>query len=235
MHIREALANTNFILRAALRQTFSDKPFGAGGGTWKFQVKKNWWVLFFFGSGDFFEKNRHKDQVWHGFRIVFIPFLFFSNVGSFNSCLGIVPKMHREFSQMFFGFEKLCSRLMNMKRKLRTKSSDSIFNGHSWMIRGCLPTTTIIYTRENYHGTWKSPVWKGTSSSKPSFFGFMLIFRGVSPSNRFPTRPKREFGRYFTSASLTIRFQRREGNIWENWNRNWSFASVVHWNSWYQY
>ena len=102
-------------------------------------------------------------------------------------------------------------------------------------VKGCFQTTTIIYTRENYHGTWKSPVWKGTSSSKPSFFGFMLIFRGVSPSNRFPTRPKREFGRYFTSASLTIRFQRREGNIWENWNRNWSFASAVHWNSWYQY
>ena len=35
------------------------------------------------------------------------------------------------------------------------------------------------YTLENWHGTWKSPVWKGKSSSKPPFLGYMLIFRGV--------------------------------------------------------
>ena len=40
---------------------------------------------------------------------------------------------------------------------------------------------SFYYTLENEHGSWKSPVWKGSSSSKPSFLGSMLIFRGVSP------------------------------------------------------
>ena len=36
----------------------------------------------------------------------------------------------------------------------------------------------ISYTLENQHGTWKSPVWKGKSSSKPSFSGFHVSFHG---------------------------------------------------------
>ena len=36
-----------------------------------------------------------------------------------------------------------------------------------------------LYTPENLHGTQKSPIWKGKSSSKPSFLGSMLIFQGV--------------------------------------------------------
>ena len=37
-----------------------------------------------------------------------------------------------------------------------------------------------VYTPEIYHGTKKSPIWEGKSSSKPSLFGFkMLIFQGV--------------------------------------------------------
>ena len=39
---------------------------------------------------------------------------------------------------------------------------------------------SFYYTLENEHGSWTSPVWKGSSSSKPSFLGSMLIFRGVS-------------------------------------------------------
>ena len=35
------------------------------------------------------------------------------------------------------------------------------------------------YTPENQDRTQKSPNWKGKSSSKPPFFGSMLIFRGV--------------------------------------------------------
>ena len=34
-------------------------------------------------------------------------------------------------------------------------------------------------TLENWHGTGKSPVWKGKPSFKPSFLGSLSIFRGV--------------------------------------------------------
>ena len=36
------------------------------------------------------------------------------------------------------------------------------------------------YTPEDQHGTWEYTPGKGKSSSKPSFSGSMLIFRGVS-------------------------------------------------------
>ena len=35
------------------------------------------------------------------------------------------------------------------------------------------------YTLESQHGTWKSPNWRGKSSSKPPFLGSMLVFGGV--------------------------------------------------------
>ena len=51
------------------------------------------------------------------------------------------------------------------------------FNGISEAFK--MVFLSFYYTLENEHGSWKSPVWKGSSSSKPSFLGSMLIFRGV--------------------------------------------------------
>ena len=42
-----------------------------------------------------------------------------------------------------------------------------------------IASTFNHYTPENQHGTWKSPVWKGRSSSKPPFLGSILLFGGV--------------------------------------------------------
>ena len=36
------------------------------------------------------------------------------------------------------------------------------------------------YALEDWHGTYKSPIWKGKWSSKPPWLCSMLIFRGVS-------------------------------------------------------
>ena len=45
---------------------------------------------------------------------------------------------------------------------------------------------------ENQHGTSKSPVWKGTSSSEPPCLDSMLIFQGVSHSGvYFFSHPKK--------------------------------------------
>ena len=45
------------------------------------------------------------------------------------------------------------------------------------------------YTLEDQHGTKKSPNWKGKSSSKPSFWGSMLIFQGVTPPPKKKNTP----------------------------------------------
>ena len=39
----------------------------------------------------------------------------------------------------------------------------------------------LLYSPQ--HGTWKSPLWKGDSSSKPSFFGFHVSFQGCVVCN----------------------------------------------------
>ena len=41
-----------------------------------------------------------------------------------------------------------------------------------------IASTFNHYTPENQHGTWKSPVWQGRSSSKPPFLGSILVFGG---------------------------------------------------------
>ena len=81
IHIREA----NF--QGSFKATFSDKPLvvfsnKAGGVTWKFQVKKLKDLVFFWLPG-FFREKRHKDQVWHWFRIVFISFFCFQMLVQF--------------------------------------------------------------------------------------------------------------------------------------------------------
>ena len=45
---------------------------------------------------------------------------------------------------------------------------------------------SVIYTPGKWTaGTWKSPIWKGTSSSTPSCLGCMLIFSGVEAMPSF--------------------------------------------------
>ena len=47
------------------------------------------------------------------------------------------------------------------------------------------------YTLENQHGTWKSPFWKGKSSSKPfqtSIFGFHVDFQWCRYMIFFPSQ-----------------------------------------------
>ena len=40
--------------------------------------------------------------------------------------------------------------------------------------------TYLHYSLEKWHRTWKSPCWKGKSSSKPPFFGFHVSFQGCN-------------------------------------------------------
>ena len=47
------------------------------------------------------------------------------------------------------------------------------------MLSDKLPASRGVHPGKLTAGTWKSPVWKGKSSSKPPFLGSMLIFRGV--------------------------------------------------------
>ena len=47
------------------------------------------------------------------------------------------------------------------------------------MMKGIDVRLLLLHSGRLTAGTWKSPVWKGKSSSKPSCLGSMLIFRGV--------------------------------------------------------
>ena len=53
------------------------------------------------------------------------------------------------------------------------------FQWEDAIVTGWREALSVTYTLENWHGTWKSPVWQGKSSSKPSLSGSMLSFRGV--------------------------------------------------------
>ena len=53
------------------------------------------------------------------------------------------------------------------------------FQWEDAIVTGWREALSDTYTLENWHGTWKSPVWQGKSSSKPSLSGSMLSFRGV--------------------------------------------------------
>ena len=54
-------------------------------------------------------------------------------------------------------------------KKNDTFSKRVVFRGHT------------VHTPENKHGIWKSSIWKGKTSSKPSFLGFHVKFQGRIP------------------------------------------------------
>ena len=54
-------------------------------------------------------------------------------------------------------------------------------SGHHLSCTRCFSSILLDwYTLEKLSGTWKSPVWTGKSSSKPSCLGSMSIFRGIA-------------------------------------------------------
>ena len=58
------------------------------------------------------------------------------------------------------------------------------FHLKGWNILGITP----LKTKMKQHGTWESPLWKGKSSSKPPFWGSMLVFVSVQGQKKQPMR-----------------------------------------------
>ena len=97
--------------------------------------------------------------------------------------------------------------LLNINnKKSHFESSRLIYTSHNICKFESLIHKTE-FTLENSRGTWKSPDWKGKSSSKPSLLCSMLIFRGVHlnaiqkwVSQRRPRKSGWYDTRYFLSA-----------------------------------
>ena len=79
--------------------------------------------------------------------------------------------MPKEINQNYPDFESCCGISSKKYRDARRGSQSS-----SRILQISKPN---LLPRKNWHGTRKAAFWKGKSSSKPSCWGSMLIFRGA--------------------------------------------------------